>query len=51
MLRRIWNWVVSLLTEPVPKDLVGRLEADADREATKEQWAADEGRQTRRIIG
>jgi hypothetical protein len=51
MLRRIWNALVWLLREPVPEDLVGRLEADADREATKEQWAAEEGRQIRRIIG
>lgn len=53
MIKRIWTALVGLLRRPDPtlEELPGVLEADADREAIKEHWAADEGRQTRRIIG
>jgi hypothetical protein len=47
MLGRIWSWLRSLLTEPVPEDLVGATEAEADRQAARDKWLADEARQTR----
>jgi hypothetical protein len=53
MLKRIWTALVGLLRKPDPtlEELPGVLEVDAEKQATKEQWAADEGRQTRRLIG
>jgi hypothetical protein len=47
MVRRIWAWLVSLVAKPVPVDPVSELEAEADRQAARDKWLADEARQTR----
>jgi hypothetical protein len=47
MVRRIWAWLAALLARPVPVDPVGGLEAEADRQAARDKWLADEARQTR----
>jgi hypothetical protein len=47
MLERTWRGLKSLLTRPMPVDPVGEIEVEADRQAARDKWLADEARQTR----
>jgi hypothetical protein len=53
MIKRIWSAVVGLLRKPDPtlEELPGVLEVEADRQRAKDQWLADEARQTRQSAG